>query len=53
MDFFATGAPVVNDGVDDHAGGLNSDTFINDDDSEVVAMIKEVCPSPSTALTFV
>ena len=42
MDFFASGVPVVNDGVDDHAGGLNSDTYINDDDTEVVAMIKEV-----------
>ena len=42
MDFFASGTPVVNDGVDDHAGGLNSDTYINDDDTEVVAMVKEV-----------
>ncbi|KAK4873663.1 hypothetical protein RN001_013023 [Aquatica leii] len=36
MDFFASGLPVLNDAVP------NSDTQINEDDSEVVQMIKEL-----------
>jgi len=37
MDFYAEGAPAVGDDV-----GSSSDTVITDDDSEVVAMIKEL-----------
>lgn len=38
MDFFASGAPILDDG----AQGAPSDTLINEDDSEVVALIKEL-----------
>ncbi|KAF9582650.1 hypothetical protein BGW38_010931 [Lunasporangiospora selenospora] len=40
MDFFASGQPIINE--DSDGAGLHNDTMINEDDSEVVQMIKEL-----------